>query len=95
MFDHVLREIKRLEQANTTVSLPLDEEGYLDRECPSQECQFLFKIHAEDWKGICRDEEVFCPLCRHAAPAKSWFTTEQAEKINNTMRSVFGGAISR
>jgi hypothetical protein len=95
MFDHVLREIKRLEQVKTAVSLPLDDEGHLDRECPNDECQFLFKIHVDDWKNICRDEEVFCPLCRHAAPAKSWFTTEQAEKINNTVQSVFGGAIGR
>jgi uncharacterized Zn finger protein (UPF0148 family) len=95
MFDHVLREIKQLEQVKTEVSLPLDDEGYLDRECPNEECQFLFKIYVDDWKNICRDEEVFCPLCRHAARAKSWYTTEQAEKINNTVQSVFGGAISR
>lgn len=95
MFNNLLREIRRLDQTKAEVSLPLDEDGYLDRECPNGNCQFQFKIHAEDWKSICRDEEVFCPLCRHAAPAKSWFTKDQADKINRTIQSVFGGAIRR
>jgi hypothetical protein len=95
VFDNLLREIKRLEQNKTEVSLPLDDDGYLDRECPNEDCEFQFKIHAEDWKKICRDEEVFCPLCRHSAPAKSWFTKQQEDKINQTVQSVFGGAIRR
>lgn len=94
MFDNLLKELRRLEGLKTEVSLPLDEDGYLDRECPNEDCAFVFKIHVEDWKNICRDEEVFCPLCRHAAPAKSWFTKEQAAKINGTVRSVFGSAIN-
>jgi uncharacterized Zn finger protein (UPF0148 family) len=95
VFENLLRELGRLDGAKTEVSLPLDEDGYLDRECPNDECQFQFKIYVDDWKNICRDEEVFCPMCRHAAPAKSWHTTEQVEKINNTARSVFGTAINR
>jgi hypothetical protein len=95
MFDNLLKELKRLEQTKTEVSLPLDEEGYLDRECPNKECQFQFKIHVEDWRNIVRDEEVFCPMCRHVAPAKSWFTTEQVEKIDSTAHAVFGSAINR
>jgi hypothetical protein len=95
VFENLLRELKRLESVKTEVSLPLDENGYLDRECPAPECQFQFKILVEDWKNICRDEEVFCPMCRHAAPAKSWFTTEQVDKINNTARSVIGTAIGQ
>ena len=95
VFEHLLREIRRLETIKSEISLPLDEEGYLDRECPNGDCQFLFKVHLEDWKSICRDEEVFCPLCRHAAPAKSWFTQDQVKKINGTIHSVFGNAINR
>ena len=93
MFENLIRELGRLEGVKTEISLPLDEDGYLDRECPNDECQFQFKIYVDE--NICRDEEVFCPLCRHAASAKSWFTKEQVEKINNTAHSVFGTAISR
>jgi hypothetical protein len=80
MFEHMKKELERLAQLQQ-VSVPLesDAEGYWDKECPSPGCLFQFKIHNEDWKNIVRDEEVFCPACRHAAPAKSWFTTAQVE----------------
>ncbi|MBB3909744.1 hypothetical protein [Sphingomonas desiccabilis] len=80
MFENLLREIERL-SGTTQVSVPLesDSDGYADKECPSPTCLFQFKIHGDDWKAIVRDEEVFCPSCRHAAPAKSWFTTQQVE----------------
>ncbi|MAS44285.1 MAG: hypothetical protein CML46_20035 [Rhodobacteraceae bacterium] len=63
------------------VSVPIegDDEGYLDRECPSDECLFEFKVHGEDWAEKVRDEEVFCPLCGHAADSDQWWTHRQIE----------------
>lgn len=100
MFDNLIRELRRLEQQKS-VSVPIeaDADGYLDRECPAPECLFLFKVHEDDWSNIVRDEEIFCPSCRHAAPSRSWYTTAQAEeapkyalaqlqnRINNAMRA--------
>ena len=52
VFEETIRTLKRLD--GTTTSIPVqisyDEEGYFDRECPSEECQFQFKVHLEDWK---------------------------------------------
>jgi uncharacterized Zn finger protein (UPF0148 family) len=81
MFDQLQREIERLSRT-TSVSVPIeaDAEGYYDKECPATECMFSFKIHGDDWRDIVRDEEVFCPSCRHAAPATSWWTTEHIER---------------
>ena len=59
------------------VSIPADEDGYLDRECPSEACASTFKILIDDWEAKVRDEEVFCPVCGHAAPSDHWFTQEQ------------------
>lgn len=61
------------------ISVPIepDTEGYLDKECPSESCLFIFKIHDDDWSNIVRDEEVFCPSCGHVAPAKSWYPRAQ------------------
>jgi hypothetical protein len=80
MFDNLQKELRRL-AATQQVSVPMesDAEGYLDKECPAKACLFQFKIYGEDWTNIERDDEVFCPSCRHAAPAKSWFTTAQIE----------------
>jgi hypothetical protein len=80
MFEETIRALKRLE-GQTTVSVPMtdDAEGYFDRECPSEECLFQFKVHGDDWKAKVRDEEVFCPNCGHTAESKSWWTKEQIE----------------
>lgn len=63
------------------MSVPIepDSEGFLDKECPSEPCLFLFKVNAEDWSVIVRDEEVFCPSCGHTAPADNWYPRAQVE----------------
>lgn len=80
MFEHLQRQLRTLSET-TEISVPLeaDSEGFLDKECPSETCLFQFKILEEDWKNIVRDEEVFCPSCRHTTHAQSWFTAEQVE----------------
>jgi len=81
MFENLQKELKRLAQLQSvTVPLEADAEGYFDKECPDQNCLFQFKIHEQDWKDIVRDEEVFCPSCRHSAVATSWYTTQQIEE---------------
>ena len=81
MFDDLLRMLGNLDGQKLTVKVEChaDADGYLDKECPNPACQFVFKVHEEDWCNIVRDEEVFCTSCGHAAPADDWFTTEQVE----------------
>lgn len=80
MFENLQNELRRLgELQQVHVPLEGDAEGYADKECPAEACLFQFKIQGDDWKNIVRDEEVFCPSCRHAAPASSWYTTAQIE----------------
>lgn len=80
MFKNLQRELERLgRMKEISVPIKLDAEGYLDKECPSEPCLFLFKIHGDDWSNIVRDEEVFCPSCGHVAPAKSWYPRAQVE----------------
>ncbi len=98
MFDKLLRELKRLEQTKTvTVPINADKDGYIDRECPNEECLFQFKVNEQDWKNIFVDERVYCPLCRHEAPAKSWFTKEQIEigkeQVTKHIHGIIGNAI--
>lgn len=58
-----------------------DEKGYLDRECPHEECEFVFKIPIEDWKNKVSDEIIYCPRCGHIAPSDQWWTQQQLEGI--------------
>lgn len=95
MFESLIRELERM-QGETTISVPLetDSEGYFDKECPSEACLFGFKVHEEDWSSLVRDEEVFCPSCRHAAPARSWFTRDQVELAKDYAFKKFQGRIN-
>lgn len=63
------------------ISLPLDDDGYIRRECPS--CQDEFKWHQgpvptrpED----AIDPPVYhCPLCSAVAELNQWFTQDQVQ----------------
>jgi len=97
MFKNLIKEIKQIH--HLSVPMETDEKGYIDKQCPSEECRFIFKVNEEDWANIFKDEAVWCPLCRHEAPADQWFTIEHIEyakaegfavvqgKINNALRS--------
>lgn len=79
MFEDLIRALENLDGQKVSVSIPADAEGYFDRACPSEGCLFEFKIHEDDWKDKVREEEVFCPFCRHGAPSDQWWTETQIE----------------
>lgn len=58
-----------------------DEKGYLDRQCPNENCLFEFKVNMQDWEDKVSDDEVYCPLCGHVAPSDSWYTYEQLDAM--------------
>ncbi|RNI27374.1 hypothetical protein EFA69_14640 [Rufibacter immobilis] len=68
---------------NLDLQIMADGKGYLDRECPSAECGFKFKVLLADWTGKLKDQEVHCPQCGHTSAYGNWFTTEQVEEIRD------------
>ena len=42
---------RRKEMISIPIKLKLDEKGYLDRECPNEQCLYKFKINMEDWEN--------------------------------------------
>lgn len=96
MFKKVLQELEKLkEQQKIHVPINMDKEGYVDRECPSQECLFQFKVNEEDWGNLFKDEKVYCPWCRHEASSDSWFTTEQVEQARKQVTKHVTGRLDR
>ncbi len=69
---------------NFTVSIPVeaDNNGYLDKECPSENCLFKFKVFADDW-GEFKNKKKFCPLCGHKANYDVFWTTEQLKNAKD------------
>lgn len=100
MFDEIMRRLEELEGGvQVPIQMPLDEKGYFDRQCPSEECRAEFKVLFDDWKDKVRDEIVFCPICRHESPSAEWNTASQAEYIKDAAMShvlgVVDGALQR
>ena len=95
MFDEAIRRMKELNGQQLSIPIEVDADGYLDRECPASDCLFQFKVLAIDWKNLFKDEQVYCPFCRHEAPAKSWATTEQAEKLSNQANKYISGVLNQ
>ena len=88
MFEDLIKEIRRLNSQSISVGIQADKKGYLDKQCPSTECEFVFKVNSEDWANRFRDEAVWCPLCGYQAPADQWFTVEQINHSRSETRKI-------
>jgi uncharacterized Zn finger protein (UPF0148 family) len=87
---------KELEDLKSvSVGIDDDEKGYTDKQCPSEECEFLFKVNSKDWLNIFKDEAVWCPMCRHEAPANQWFTIAQVEHAKEEAFKVVSGLVDK
>ncbi len=64
-----------------------DDKGYIDRQCPSDNCKFIFKISADDWHDRVSSEGMHCPMCGYISTPENWCTLEQEEQIENNAMS--------
>ena len=67
------------DEIRVPVSLPLDNDGFLRRECPTCEQEFKWFSHAEGDDDAEPVSQYFCPLCGVAAGLDSWWTPAQLE----------------
>jgi hypothetical protein len=82
MFDDLLREVRKLDQRQTIpIQMPLDEDRYLDRICPSTECATEFKVLFDDWRDKVPDAEAWCAICGYSSEPSTFNTTDQNEYI--------------
>jgi hypothetical protein len=55
-------------------------------------CLFL-RVKLDDWRILFKDEAVYCPMCGHSAPAKSFWTMEQVENAKKQAFKFLKGKI--
>ena len=99
MFENLMRELKNMERMQVSFPIEADEDGYIDKECPNEECLYQFKVYEEDWRNIFQDEAVYCPKCGKNDISKKWFTTEQVntakEMAINNVKAMIGEAMRK
>jgi hypothetical protein len=67
------------DEISIPVSLPLDDDGFLRRECPNCEKEFKWYSHVEGDPDAEHVDQYFCPRCGEAAGTGSWWTPAQLE----------------
>lgn len=74
------------------ISLPLDSDGFLRRECPH--CELEFKWHDGPANDVAEQQPssdtFYCPLCGEPAGPDSWWTQGQLEILDNAKDRVLG-----
>jgi Zn finger protein HypA/HybF involved in hydrogenase expression len=93
MFEELKKVLERLNGQSVSIPIESDENGYIDKQCPSEDCEFIFKVKKEDWLNISKNDAAWCPMCRHEAKVNSWFTKDQvnhakAEALNNVQGKI-------
>lgn len=69
------------------MSMPLDSEGFLRRECPTCEREFkwLPTPEGDETAAPVADGGYFCPYCGVQAQANAWLTKAQVELAENVV----------
>lgn len=70
------------DEIRVPVSLPLDSDGFLRRECPTCERQFKWFAHDEGDPDAEVVDQYFCPLCGVASGTDTWWTPAQLEYVH-------------
>jgi hypothetical protein len=70
---------RNLDSLGSEFSIPIsaDEDGYVGRECPVQECLGYFKL--TPGTGVKGPAPCHCPYCGHSGESRTFFTQEQIE----------------
>ena len=64
------------------MSIPLDSDGFMRRECPTCERELKWHPTPEGEEGIpAPDAGYFCPYCAVQAPTTAWWTQDQLKAV--------------
>lgn len=95
MFDDLIRELKRMEREPVRLPIDADADGYFDRECPNDECEFQFKVVVDDWGDGFEGQQMHCPLCGTLAPADHFWTKEHLAQAREQAARYFSGRLGQ
>jgi hypothetical protein len=65
---------------DSTVGLPLDDDGFFGRECPQADCLAFFKLHVDEYGEARAKRALSCPVCGHRGDDETFFTQDQLRR---------------
>lgn len=75
------------------VTIPLDSDGFLRRECPTCEQEFKWYAHEDDDPDAETVDQYFCPLCGVPSEPDTWWTPDQLEYAHGTAAPTIDQAV--
>jgi hypothetical protein len=81
------------DEITMAMSIPLDSDGFLRRECPTCEREFKWLASQNDDEDPTPEPDggIYCPYCSVQAPGDAWHTPAQLEQARAIiMREVVG-----
>jgi hypothetical protein len=83
------------DEYQTSMSVPLDSDGFLRRECPTCEREFKVFVHQDEGDGVDAQRpppgDYYCPYCAIQANPTAWFTKAQIEAAKSKLVDEFVG----
>jgi hypothetical protein len=73
------------DEFTTSMSVPLDSDGFLRRQCPTCEREFKWLNSPDGAAEPVPDGGYHCPYCEVQAPAGSWHTEAQVELAKSVL----------
>jgi len=76
------------------MTIPLDSDGFLRRECPTCEREFKWRSPEAEDEELDEPADVvgyFCPYCGVQAPGEAWLTQAQVALAQNVVAREFIG----
>jgi len=84
MFDDLLRQLQKIPKSQLVpMQIQLDDERYLDRRCPAEECGAAFKVFFDDWTAKVPDDEAWCAICGETDDPQEFNTPDQQRQIRD------------
>lgn len=83
---------RRGDLITSSVSLPVDEEGFFGRECPDTSCRAFFKLEATEYATARASGVLTCPTCGQTAREDSFWTRDQIRRASVAQREFALGA---
>jgi hypothetical protein len=65
----------------SSVSLPLDDDGAFGRQCPDPACNAYFKVFNDDYALAREQRRLSCPSCGYTRDDESFHTDDQRKRI--------------
>lgn len=73
-----------MDEIEIPVTMPLDSDGFLRRECPTCEQEFKWYAHEQGDADAEPVDQYFCPLCGVPSGVDTWWTPAQVEYVQGS-----------